>query len=325
MGGSQGTQLITVAGARSTTAGFAAFVGSDLIVGGGISMGSTPNKGLYAHLSRGSLMLLGSYVLSTSMGQDELWEGAVGPSGNLWFTGTTDSFGTPAEWGIKGTPAGQSCAFLGPAAATHGKTIYSAGGSIYVGAQDAGGQMLLVRYNESDCSVTSPCPCTPAFTSPTITVGTAYTDVRQLIVVGAKAYVAGYAADTGSPSNQSFGFVAQLDAATGANVATYRFDPTVMLDAFSSIASDGELLYVAGAQGYDGGATYQGSTPVLLALPLGFGPAVAPQFMTNPGNMKFLWGVGADPGTSGSLYIEGFADSNVNSVVAKCTKTGICP
>lgn len=87
--------------------------------------------------------------------------------------------------------------------------------------------------------------------------------------------------------------------------------------------SGGQRLYVVGLRGWDGGATFDSATAVVMALPFALSGTTSPEWLATPSNMDGARDVAVDTATGGGVYVTRLG--GVGGLVVRCTKSGDCP
>jgi len=256
---------------------------------------SDPGSGLYGRLTRVNLVTQFSQMLFGSTGVDEISAIASGAS-DLWMAGVANG----QIWVVKGAQGGNACGSgVGSTSGGAGRAVVKSGADVYIGGT-RDGQGILLRYPDSSCASSPPCGmCAPASMSPPIAEGTQFSEIRSLLVLGGQLYAAGLAADMATPADW-FGFVVALNGA-GTVSARYRWNPTAQRDLFLAIATDGQQIYAAGLQGWNGDSAGTGAIASLIALPLSLAVTGNPRAQTAT-DLATFWSIAADPGPGGGLY-----------------------
>ena len=192
-----------------------------------------------------------------------LWAHAVAPSGNVWLVGVSDRTINPLMWGLKGSSEGIACGFTMGDTPGQGRNVVIDGSDVYLtGVVED--RMVLHRFDDAACFTTGPCPCAPVWSSPPITVGTAHTEPRGMVIVGTSVYLAGFSTND---DGDAFGFVANVDVTTGTVSGVYRWNATGKADRLLDLATDGQSLYAVGYRGWESGQPLDDAAGVVMALP----------------------------------------------------------
>lgn len=292
------------------------FIGVSLSPTSVYAVGTADGDGSFAKLTKGSLAVELSGPLVGSNEQDETWDIAQTPKGNVWATGTAN-VPAPAFWMIQATATQGPCGFGPIDGKSVGRAIALSGGSVFVaGARNDQG--LVARFDDASCFATSPCSCVPAQTSTPIQLGAAMTELRGIVIAGSKAYVAGYASDT--TAGDVFAVLARIDLASLTVESSFTWNPTPQIDAFVALAADATQVYAAGGRGWAGEASFATSTGVLVALPLAFGPSTQQAWNAQPSGARVMWGVATG---DGAVYAAGATATG--GLVTKCAAATGCP
>lgn len=292
------------------------FIGVSLSPTSVYAVGTSDGDGSFAKLAKGSLTVELSGPLVGSNEQDETWDIAQTPKGNVWATGTANA-PAPAFWMIQATATQGPCGFGPIDGKGVGRAIATSGGSVFVaGARNDQG--LVARFDDVSCFATSPCSCVPAQTSTPIQLGAAMTELRGIVVAGGKAYVAGFASDT--TAGDVFAVLARIDLASLTVESSFTWNPTPQIDAFVALATDATQVYAAGGRGWAGEASFATSTGVLVALPLAFGPSTQQAWNAQPSGTRVMWGV-----TTGDGAVYAAGATATGGLVTKCAAATGCP
>jgi len=311
---------LSVSGATSSLLQSVILAGSSLYAVGDVVMTSDPGDALWMRLSPSTLTPLFTQRIYGTTASDEDWSIVQTPSG-FWMGATSNVEAGGYGWAIKGVSSGVVCG-VGVGGTKKGgiHTIAANGATVYE-IFGSGGDLYVYTYDDS-CSTTGFCPCSPSATAGPIAVGTTGHNSRSALFEGGNLYVAGFGID--ATSTDAFGFVLRLDA-SGKLLATYRWDPTTLFDAFVSMTTDGKALYVGGAQGWDNSQpTTSSAVAVIQKLPLGFTSSVAPTWIRSLSAYDVAWAVAAQPAASGDgLYVAG--ERKGAGFVMRCQKSNVCP
>ena len=320
--GSVDDQVGGVAPAAATSAKLfsLALIGAELYAFGDLVTATDPGNGLYARVARDGLEVDWSAPLYGSADVDEGWDIVATLSGNLWMVGTAGTAASASPWAIKGNDAGQACGFAPMAGNGGARALAVAGDNVYIGLT-VDGSAHIVRFLDGDCATSSPCPCTPSWTSPAITVGSIYTEPLHMILADGSAYLGGYAADSATPDD-AYAFVVRVDLGTGAVTGSYTWNPTAAIDAFGAMARDGANVYVVGVHGWDGSASFASGTATLHAIPHPLAGSSSPAaWIHNLASVDVFLGVAVD----GAGWVYAAGPAGADSVVLRCTTAGTCP
>lgn len=312
---------LSVPGATSSSLRNVILAGSSLYAVGDVVTATDPGDGLWVRLVPTTLSPAFMKSLYGTTASDEDWRIVQTPTG-FWMGGTSNSEANGFGWGIKGLASGKACGFrIGGtdhgaihAIAANGSTVYEIRGS--------NGSLYIDSFDDTACATTGPCPCTASATAGPITIGSASNDGYSALFEGGSLYVAGFGAN--STSTDHFGFVLRLDA-SGKLLATYKWDPSALFDGFVSMTTDGQALYIGGAQGWDSAqATTASATAVIQKLPLGFSNNVAPTWIRSLGAYDVAWAIAAEPASAGDgLFVAG--ERQGAGFVMRCQKSNVCP
>lgn len=121
------------------------------------------------------------------------------------------------------------------------------------------------------------------------TIGTADTNVGDVLVVGGQLYVVGWATDTEAPDD-IWAYLAWLNG-VGTVVQIHDVDPTPNGDGFVSIATDTDRLYVGGIRDWDGAEDFAGATATLEAIPLPLAASPTHDWAVTPTDVDLVIGV----------------------------------
>ncbi len=325
VGGCQGSltkdTTLAVPNATSSSLRSVILADSSLYAVGDVATSSDPGDGLWVRLSPTTLSSSFMQPLYGTTASDEDWRIVQTPTG-FFMGGTSNTEAGGRAWGIKGASSGTACGFgVGGTAQGTIHALAVSGSTVYA-IRSSNGGLYIDGYDDASCTATGPCACAASATVGPINVGTTMNDGYSALVEGGQLYVAGFGAD--SNAADAFGFVLRLDA-SGNLVATYRWNPSTLFDAFVSMTTDGTALYLGGAQGWDASQpTAASATAVIQKLPLGFANNVAPTWIRSLGAYDVAWAVAAQPGTSGDgLYVAG--ERQGAGFVMRCQKSNVCP
>ena len=284
---------------------------------GSVPLIDDPRNGLLVRLDPADLSTVYSNALYGSPNLDEILDITVSTSGRLWMVGTTQYDMNPGAWTISAQTDGTACGFnwMGSGSGTN-RAVGADGSDIVVATRTTEDQLVLLRYDQ-DCT----CTCLPTWASNPIEIGGVETNIGDLVVVGGQYYVAGWANDS-LLSEQIYGYVAWVSS-TGAVIEEYRADTSGEGDGFFAAGTDGERLYVSGAQGWSGAAGLAGTSALVQALPLSFGPGAAAEWDVSPEGVGYVDGMGIDSAAEGSIILGGNIDGG-DGVIVKCDKLGAC-
>ncbi|MEM7160003.1 MAG: hypothetical protein AAF799_44605 [Myxococcota bacterium] len=288
-----------------------------LFAAGSVPLADDPRNGLLVRLDPTDLGAVYTTPLYGSPNLDELLDITVSTSGRLWMVGTTQYDMNPGAWTVSAQTDGTACGFnwMGSGSGTN-RAVGADGDQIVVATRTTDGQLVLLRYAQ-DCA----CTCLPTWESDPIEIGAAETNIGDLVVIGGQYYVAGWANDSALP-DQIFGYAAWVSS-TGALIEDYRANPSGQGDGFFAAGTDGERLFLSGAQGWSGAAGLAGTSALLQALPVSFGPGVAAEWEASPMGVGYIDGMGIDSAADGSIYLGGNVDGG-DGIVVRCDKLGIC-
>jgi hypothetical protein len=309
----------SASGSGITLSGSKAFVAGSMVY----SSGTNPQDGMYARLTHATLALDYANPLWGGEGStDEAWSLAIADNGSVWIGGTADYL-NPAScgpWAIQADQSGGACGWRAfGAAGSLGRGVLAPAGSgraYFTGSAD--GKLTLAAWPTSGCwSTGSPtCPaCTSQLDVSATIAGAAYSEGRGLVVVGSRAYVAGFA-DMGAAANGWAGVVVEIDVSSAQVLNTYAWNPTAAGDMFLGIATDGTALYVGGGQGYDG-VTLSTATAVAVKLTL---PGMAVSWQRSFADADYYSTPVLDG--QGALYLLGTAGGAAH--IRRCLTDGTC-
>jgi hypothetical protein len=307
---------VGVAGVTSSWLSSVAADGPDLYVFGSSLSGGERGSGIVARLSRSSLEPHWERQLDGSEGIDEGYDLVAVPAHGLWMAGSADAGNTPTPWAVRATGEGAACGFAATPSAGLLRAIATDGDKVYM-APSSGPALHLLRFDAGACTTSEPCPCAPEWSSTPIQIGTSHTEVRDLLVASGLGYAVGFAADS-EAAGDMYAFAALLNLATGAVLATYRYQATDGFDAFAAVALDAHYLYVGGTTGWDGQPGFASATPIIQALPLPLASDTTPAWTASLSPGGVVMGLARD-GDDG-LYA-----SATNGWVMRCTDDGDCP
>ncbi len=311
---------LSVSGATSSLLRSVMLAGSSLYAVGDVVKTSDPGDGLWMRLSPSTLTPVFTRPLYGTAASDQDWSIVQTPSG-FWMGGTSNTEAGGFGWGIKGVSSGGACGFrVGGTNKGAIHAIAANGATVYEIRSSSGG-LYVDTYTDGSCSASGPCPCTASATAGPIAVGTTGNDGRSALFEGGNLYVAGFGTD--ATLTDAFGFVLRLDA-SGKLLATYRWNPTTLFDAFVSMTTDGQSLYLGGGQGWDSGGSTSTSTAVIQKLPLGFNNNAAATWIRSLSAYDVAWAIAAQPAASGDgLYVAG--ERQGAGFVMRCQKSNVCP
>lgn len=218
--------------------------------------------GVFAGVNLPALTEAFSEEASGSNGRDEIFDVKLGENGRLWLVGTAGSFPTEG-WVISSSTTGEHCNFTVPGeGGTFGRALAIYDGTVFAFFA-RGGDTFVAGY-DADCT----CDCTPDWVADPFSTGADSTTANDVIAVGGQLYYAGW---NTAPETANFEAVLGWVDVDGNLVDAIVRDITAAGDAFERIASDGDMVFVAGVtavtdinQLQNGSATLEG-----YALPLG--------------------------------------------------------
>lgn len=233
------------------------------------------------------------------------WGGLVGKE--IWAVGSTMgvSANKPLLWKTDpANPASTCTSDMGITVGATGRSVVADGnGGAYVTVDSTPASVHHV-------TCTGDCQCTSTQLTNAFPMGMG---IRSLALSGTNLYAVGF--------DNALAAIFRFDAPSGQLLATYTYDPTPLLDAFNTVATDGVNVYAGGGRGIDiNDPMLATGYSVLAILPANFVSSSTPQLVPLT-QTDFIWTL--------SLSTDGVVVSGQKTpgtgFAGRCTLAGVCP